>query len=48
MSQALLGLPALVLPAGLSGSDRRRFPQRLVIAGLLATCMTGAVAGLIA
>jgi CNT family concentrative nucleoside transporter len=36
MSQALLGLPALVLLAWLTSSDRRRFPLKLVVSGLLA------------
>ena len=36
MSQALLGLPLIVLLAWLTSSNRRRFPLRLVIAGLLA------------
>ena len=36
MSQALLGLPALVLLAWLTSSDRRRFPVKLVVSGLLA------------
>lgn len=36
MSQALIGLPCIVLLAWLSSSDRRAFPLRLVAAGLLA------------
>ena len=36
MSQALLGLPLIVLLAWLTSSNRHRFPLRLVIAGLLA------------
>ena len=35
MSQALLGLPCLILLAWLSSVDRSRFPLKLVIAGLL-------------
>lgn len=36
MSQALLGLPCIILLAWLSSSNRRQFPLRLVISGLLA------------
>ena len=36
MSQALLGLPAILLLAWLTSSNRRRFPLRLVVTGLLA------------
>jgi concentrative nucleoside transporter, CNT family len=36
MSQALLGLPCIILLAWLSSSDRHRFPLRLVVSGLLA------------
>ncbi len=36
MSQALLGLPLIVFFAWLTSSNRRHFPLRLVIAGLLA------------
>ena len=35
MSQALLGIPCIVLLAWLTSSDHRRFPLRLVITGLL-------------
>jgi CNT family concentrative nucleoside transporter len=36
MSQGLLGLPAIILLAWLTSSDRRRFPLRLVISGVVA------------
>lgn len=36
MAQALFGLPCIILLAWLSSSDRRRFPLRLVLTGLLA------------
>ncbi|MEZ5502034.1 MAG: nucleoside transporter C-terminal domain-containing protein [Halioglobus sp.] len=36
MHQALLGLPCIILLAWLTSSNRRRFPLRLVVAGLLA------------
>ncbi len=36
MSQALVGLPALILLAWLTSSDRRRFPFKLVLVGLVA------------
>ncbi len=36
MPQALLGLPCIILLAWLSSSNRRRFPLRLVVTGLLA------------
>ena len=36
MSQALLGLPLIIFFAWLTSSNRRHFPLRLVIAGLLA------------
>ena len=36
MSQALIGLPCIILLAWLSSSNRRRFPLRLVITGLVA------------
>ncbi len=36
MSQALLGIPLLLVLAWLTSSDRTRFPIRLVVAGLLA------------
>ncbi len=36
MPQALLGLPAIILLAWLTSSDRRRFPVKLVVVGLLA------------
>lgn len=36
MSQALLGLPCIVLLAWLTSSNRRGFPLRLVVTGLLA------------
>lgn len=35
MSQALLGIPCLILLAWLGSSDRRRFPLKLVAVGLL-------------
>ncbi len=35
MPQALIGIPLLVLLAWLTSTDRRRFPLKLVIAGLL-------------
>jgi CNT family concentrative nucleoside transporter len=35
MSQALIGLPVIIFLAWLTSSDRRRFPLRLVIAGLV-------------
>ncbi len=36
MSQALLGIPTIILLAWLTSSERRRFPLRLVVTGLLA------------
>jgi CNT family concentrative nucleoside transporter len=36
MSQALLGLPCIILLAWLTSSNRRGFPLRLVVSGLLA------------
>lgn len=36
MSQALLGLPAIILLAWLTSSNRRHFPLRLVITGVIA------------
>jgi CNT family concentrative nucleoside transporter len=36
MSQALLGLPCIILLAWLSSSNRRSFPLRLVVTGLVA------------
>lgn len=39
MSQALLGVPVIILLAWLTGSERRRFPVRLVLAGLLAQAL---------
>lgn len=41
MSQALIGIPALLLLAWLTSSDRRRFPLRLVLSGLLAQLLLG-------
>ena len=43
MSQALLGLPGIILLAWLTSSDRRRFPVRLVITGLLAQLLLAAL-----
>ncbi|MCB1688762.1 MAG: hypothetical protein KDI33_09765 [Halioglobus sp.] len=43
MSQALLGLPGIILLAWLSSSNRRQFPLRLVIAGLLAQFVLAAL-----
>ncbi len=36
MSQALVGLPCLILLAWITSADRRRFPVRLVLSGLAA------------
>ncbi len=36
MPQALLGIPVIILLAWLTSSERRRFPLRLVVTGLLA------------
>ncbi len=43
MTQALLGLPCITLFAWLSSSDRRRFPLRLVLTGLLAQLLLAAL-----
>ena len=43
MLQGLLGLPTLILLAWLASSDRRRFPLRLVIAGLAAQLILAAL-----
>jgi CNT family concentrative nucleoside transporter len=43
MFQALLGLPCIVLLAWLSSSNRRRFPLRLVLTGLLAQLLLAAL-----
>jgi len=43
MSQALLGLPGILLLAWLTSSNRRRFPLRLVVTGLLAQVMLAAL-----
>jgi CNT family concentrative nucleoside transporter len=43
MSQALLGLPCIILLAWLCSSNRRRFPLRLVITGLVAQLLLAAV-----
>ncbi|MDE0950124.1 MAG: hypothetical protein OSA45_02585 [Halioglobus sp.] len=43
MSQALLGLPCIILLAWLTSSNRRRFPTRLVITGLLAQLLLAAL-----
>ena len=43
MSQALLGLPCIILLAWLTSSNRRRFPVRLVIAGSLAQLLLAAL-----
>ena len=36
MSQGLIGLPAIILLAWLTSSDRKRFPLRLVLSGVIA------------
>lgn len=43
MSQALLGIPCIVLLAWLCSADRRRFPLRLVCSGLLAQFVLAAL-----
>jgi CNT family concentrative nucleoside transporter len=43
MSQALLGLPCIILLAWLCSSNRRHFPLRLVITGLVAQLLLAAV-----
>jgi len=43
MSQALLGLPSIVLLAWLTSSNRRAFPLRLVITGVLAQVILAAL-----
>ena len=43
MSQALLGLPCIILLAWLTSSNRRRFPTRLVVTGLLAQLLLAAL-----
>jgi CNT family concentrative nucleoside transporter len=43
MSQALLGLPCIILIAWLCSSNRRRFPLRLVITGLVAQLLLATV-----
>ena len=43
MSQALLGLPAIILLAWLTSSDRKGFPLRLVISCLLAQLVLAAL-----
>ncbi|MFT4517712.1 MAG: CNT family concentrative nucleoside transporter [Halioglobus sp.] len=43
MPQALLGLPCILLLAWLSSSERRNFPIRLVITGLLAQIILAAL-----
>ncbi len=41
MPQAWIGIPALLLLAWLTSSDRRNFPLRLVLSGLLAQLLLG-------
>jgi len=43
MSQALLGVPVIILLAWLTGSERRRFPLKLVVAGLAAQILLAVV-----
>ena len=43
MPQALLGLPCIILLAWLSSSNRRAFPLRLVVTGLLAQVILAAL-----
>lgn len=43
MPQALLGLPCIILLAWLTSSNRRRFPLRLVVTGLLAQWLMAAL-----
>ena len=43
MSQALLGLPCIILLAWLCSSNRRRFPLRLVLTGLIAQLVLAAI-----
>jgi len=43
MSQALLGLPLIIVLAWLVSSDRRRFPLRLVVTGLAAQLLLAAL-----
>ncbi|MCB1845240.1 MAG: hypothetical protein KDI09_19895, partial [Halioglobus sp.] len=43
MSQALFGVPAIVLLAWLASSNRRRFPLRLVAGGLIAQFLLAAL-----
>ena len=43
MLQGLLGLPAIILLAWLTSSDRRRFPLRLVISGVVAQLILAAL-----
>jgi len=43
MSQALLGLPCIILLAWLTSSNRRVFPLRLVVTGLLAQVILAAL-----
>ena len=43
MIQSLIGLPCIILLAWLTSSDRRRFPLRLVLTGLLAQVVLAAL-----
>ncbi len=43
MSQALLGLPAIILLAWLTSSARRQFPLKLVVAGVVAQLLLAAL-----
>jgi CNT family concentrative nucleoside transporter len=43
MSQGLLGLPLIILLAWFSSSDRRQFPLRLVLTGVVAQVLLAAV-----
>ena len=43
MSQALLGLPAIIFLAWLTSSARRQFPLKLVVAGVLAQLLLAAL-----
>jgi CNT family concentrative nucleoside transporter len=43
MSQALIGLPCIILLAWFTSSNRRQFPTRLVITGVLAQCLLAAL-----
>jgi len=45
--QSIFGLVAFIFFAWTLSENRRQIPYKTIIAGTIATCMTGAIAGIV-